>query len=337
MLPLATSIPTWYRDPISCLQSTVASVLLHRGLDPLPVLGTGWGFCEVPGQTTTEEFSYPAPDGDLGAALAPHHDLDITWHRTPPADGLAPVMAALAAGELPILAVDNYYLPFRPAFHDVHAAHLIVVGGIDGDRGQACVSDAMPPAFQGEITTADLLASWGSANPRDVQDDFFSAAPIEHRRLAVDTAGVTDELSPSWLGATLRGNVAAMDGGTTGAVRSGLVGLDDWIAEIVDRAHAGDATTMAETYVLGWGLQAQSALHGELLRRCGVAWGRPDLREAGRAVEHVAHLWSGVRVTAAHGRTDPAAAAADLAHHAGRLRHSYLEARSATARAAGDL
>jgi predicted phage tail protein len=73
-------------------------------------------------------------------------------------------------------------------------------------------------------------------------------------------------------------------------------------------------------------MQAQASLHGELLRRCGREWGVPALAVARRAVEAVAHAWTGLRITGAHGRTDPRAARADIAHHATVLRGAYAYA-----------
>jgi len=50
------------------------------------------------------------------------------------------------------------------------------------------------------------------------------------------------------------------------------------------------------------------------------------LAGAGRAVEAVAHAWTGLRITGAHGRGDPRAVSADIAHHATVLRGKYAYA-----------
>ncbi|HST63609.1 MAG TPA: hypothetical protein VLM05_00350 [Mycobacteriales bacterium] len=80
-------------------------------------------------------------------------------------------------------------------------------------------------------------------------------------------------------------------------------------------------------------MQAQTALHAELLRSWGSAQDVPEVREAGRLVESVAHAWTGLRVTAAHGRRDPVAAAPELDHHAAALRRCYEIAVEGIARA----
>ena len=169
----------WYRDLISCLQATFGSLLIRVGADPLAVLGAGWRFLHLPGDVRSEEFYYPCHDADLGAALAPHHELHSRWWQPADEDDVwLEVRASLADDRPVIAAVDNFHLPFRPAYGDVHAAHLVVVYGLDEVRGLVYVSDAMPPAFRGAVPIEEFLRSWGSANPTDVQDAFFSDARI---------------------------------------------------------------------------------------------------------------------------------------------------------------
>jgi hypothetical protein len=320
----------WYRDLVSCLQATFGTVLARTGADPLSVLGAGWRFLHLPGDVRSEEFYYPCAAGesgeiDLGSALAPHHELHSRWWQ--PADEndvWREVRETLADDRLVIAAVDNFHLPFRPAYGDVHAAHLVVVYGLDETRGVVYVSDAMPPAFRGAVPIEEFLRSWGSANPSDVQDAFFSNSRIGRRcldvRLDAEPAPLTREL----LGGFLRTDVEAFTSVTS--ARTGLAGYNAFAAELVERCRAGDAGALRDLYPFGWGMQAQASLHGELLRRCGREWGDPALAGAGRAVEAVAHAWTGLRFTGAHGLDDPRAAAADIAHHATVLRGKYAGA-----------
>jgi hypothetical protein len=331
----------WYRDLISCLQATFASVLARAGADPLSVLGAGWRFLHLPGDVRPEEFYYPCPAGadggaDLGAALAPHHDLRARWWQ--PADEndvWRDVRATLAEDRLVIAAVDNYHLPFRPAYGDVHAAHLVVLYGLDETRGVVYVSDAMPPAFRDAVPIGEFLRSWGSANPTDVQDAFFSDSRIDRRCLDVRLGAPPAPLTPELLGGFLRADV---DGFTTATSdRTGLVGYDAFAAELLERCRAGDASALRELYPFGWAMQAQASLHGELLRRCGRQWDDPALAGAGRAVETVAHTWTGLRFTGAHGLEDPRAVASDIAHHATVLRGAYARAVDAVGAASARL
>jgi hypothetical protein len=319
----------WYRDPVSCLQATLATVLLHWGEDPLPVLGLGWEFLYLPGDTRPEEFYYPCRhDGDVAHSIAPYHPFHSGWWR--PVSGEEPLLEVaerLERDELVIAAVDNYYLPFRPAFRDVHAAHLLVVCGMDSDKGEIRVSDAMPPAFQGGIPVDDFLRGWSSGNPPDVQDDFFSDAVIGRRcldvRASVPLMPVGRDLLRSALEANLRGFDGRDGAGDGRAALSGLAGLRCYLDELIRKSRAGDTRVLAELYPFSWGMQAQSYLHGELLGTLGEDWGIPVLREAGRAVASVSYAWTGLRMTGAHGRGDPVAAAPVLAGYARRLRHSY--------------
>lgn len=335
----------WYRDLISCLQATFGSLVARAGADPLVVLGAGWRFLHVPGDVRSEEFYYPCPPDesggaefgtDLGAALAPHHDLHSRWWQPADADDLWREMRETLADDRPVIAaVDNFHLPFRPAYGDVHAAHLVVVYGLDEVRGVVYVSDAMPPAFRGAVPIEAFLRAWGSANPTDVQDAFFSDSRIGRRCLDVRLDAPHPPLTPERLGEFLRTDVEAFT--TTTSARTGLAGFDEFAKELLDRCNAGEASALRELYPFGWGMQAQASLHGELLRRCGQEWGDPALAGAGRAVESVAHAWTGLRITAAHGHGDPLAVAADITHHATVLRGAYASAVDAVGAAAAHL
>jgi butirosin biosynthesis protein H-like len=317
----------WYRDPISCLHSTLATLVLHAGAEPLAVLGSSFEFLYKPGDVRPEEFYFPCRFGDdLARSIAPYHAARSEWWRAADEDPLEELAERISRGELPIAAVDNYYLPFRPAYHDVHAAHLVVVYGIDASRREVSVSDAMPPAFQGSIAYGDFLRSWSSANPRDDQDAFFSDARIERRCLSVWFEGPIPPLEPDLLGDALRRNAARFAAAEDDAGWGGLAGLTRYLGDLVERARAGERRPLEEVYPFGWAMQAQAFVHGELLRVCGADWSVPALCEAGRRAESVAYAWTGLRMTAAHGLAAPAEAASALRRHADRLRRRYEEA-----------
>ena len=331
------SIEFWCRDLVSCLQSTLATVLSHAGHDPLEALGAHWEFRFRPGDVRPEEFYYPcAVPGDLAASLAAHHPVSSTWWRpaaSPDEEksaSLADIIDALAAGQLVIAAVDNFFLPFRPAFGDVHAAHLLVVYGVDLAAQQVHVSDAMPPAFRGPIAVADFTRAWSSANPADAQDVFFSDARIDRRFMTLAIGEPFPQLDLPMLRAVLTANLAGFRSASGYECDwTGLAGLDRFLAALLDACARGNAAMLADTYPFGWGMQAQASLHAELLRRWGVLATLPALSEAGRLVESVAHAWTGLRMTAAHGRDDPQACMRDLTRHAAVIRRSYEAALTA--------
>ncbi len=330
----------WYRDPVSCLQATLATVLLKHGADPVWMLGRGFEFLYKPGDVRPEEFYYPCryPGDPLRSLAAPHHAMSSAWHNHPEAEpddlaALTELADEVAARRFPIAAVDNFYLPFRPAYHDVHAAHLLVVCGVDVARDRVYVSDAMPPAFKGPIAISDFLRSWSSVNPQDSRDVFFSSASIGRRRLDTFIDEPVPPLGPDQLSQALHANLARLHAEDDPAGWGGLAGLDRYLDHLIGRARTGERSALAELYPLGWGLQAQAYLHAELLRSSGVCWDIPELREAARTVFSVSCAWTGLRMTGAHRQAEPVAAVPDLSRHADRLRRAYSVAAEAIAHA----
>jgi hypothetical protein len=321
-------VQLWYRDLISCLQATFATVLDRAGHDPLEVLGSHWEFLFKPGDVRSEEFYFPCRyEGDLGHSLAPHHPVNSRWEQpAKPDEPLAEIAELVAANQPVIAAVDNFYLPFRPAFGDVHAAHLIVVWGLDVRRGLVYIADAMPPSYHGHMPTENFLRAWTSVNPSDEQDVFFSDTQIDRRFLTVALGQRFPKMDDRFLRKVLDANLSLYQLTEDPNGWVGEAGLHRFLDDLVDRARAGEAEALADTYPFGWGMQAQSSLHGELLRRWGAKHDVPEVSEAGRLVEAVAHSWTGLRITAAHGTEDPPGAAEDLARHAQTLRRRFDEA-----------
>jgi hypothetical protein len=331
------AVVQWYRDPVSCLQTTLATLLIHAGEKPLDSLGLAWEFLHVPGDVPMEEYYWPCRyPYDLARSVLPHHPVRSRWHEAPAADPVSALEGALAEGRLPVVAVDNYHLPFRPAYHDVHSAHLIVVYEVDRSAGTVGVSDVMPPAFLGPLRIEDLVRAWRSELPRDVQNSFFSGAGVARTRwLDVRFLEPFAELTPARLSSALSADVRRFT--EPADEHAGLSGLAEYTGLLLDRARAGDGDALRAAYTFGWATQAQSALHGELLRRCGSDWGVPGLVEAGRRVERVAHCWTGLRVAGAHGRTDPHGWLPELTRHVHRLHRIYQEAVESVDRVAREL
>src|SRR6185312_7338475 len=106
-----------------------------------------------------------------------------------------------------IVAVDNFYLPFRPAYQDIHAGHLIIVYGFDEESELVYVLDSMPPAFMGPIALADLKAARSSLNPTDNRDDFFSNAPVANRWLEINFNAPSPQLTRTWVANVIHANL----------------------------------------------------------------------------------------------------------------------------------
>jgi hypothetical protein len=303
----------FYDDRCSCLQVDVAAALTAAGWDPLQALGTGWRWFPASAVEPVEYFHPRAESLREGMLL--YHPAILEWRF--PADPEAAhgqILEALSSGLRPIVAVDNFHLPFRPAHQDVHAAHLVVVEDWDPATDGYRVLDPMPPAFHGPLPRAVLERARGSANPDRGTESFFAGAAPGLRWLRVATLGPQPALTWPWLSAALRANLDALLD-PSGAAGPGALGtlLDD----LPDRVAANGPQPLRDLYVEGWPAQAEAGLHAGLLARAARTLRRPCLAEAARAVELVAGGWTGVRVAAAHGADgpdpDPAAAARRVA------------------------
>jgi hypothetical protein len=296
----------WFHDLCSCLQDCFGTLLLHRGLDPVTVLGAGWSFFHAADQVRDEEYYYPAARDTLGADLAPFHPVRAVWRQ--PADeesGWADVRAAILDNRPAIVATDNFYMPNRPAFGDVHAAHLVVVWGFDDEAGEVYILESTPPAYTGPVPLADFLDARGSANRSrpGTRDYFFSGLRIDHRWIDVHLDGQGPEPTVEWLAHVLSTNVAEFLE-PAGRAAGGLAGLTRWLDDTLERI-AGDspAPALGELYRVGWAAQSAAALHADFLRLLGNRFDRDAVVHAGRMVDRIASDWTAIRVLGAHGST----------------------------------
>lgn len=317
----------WCRDTVSCLQATLATVLRHAGWDPLDALGPRFEFRFVPGDRPREEFYYPCGDAALGQRLFALHDVPLRWRAAGRDDGLDQLRAALGGGWLPIVTVDNYHLPFRPAYRDVHAAHLVVVCAV-GDA-TVTVSDAMPPAFQGAITHEQFLAAWHADIPEDAEDAFFSGGrSMAGRWLDVRPPAAPAPATRDAVRGVMERNVEDfLTGHGTGDDAGGARGLARYRAELDAALGSRDSDgVLASVYTAGWPLQAQASLHAEWLRERARDHDDWQLAEVAAAVDRVCSAWTPVRVGAAHGRAAGLERRSALVEAAGRLERAYGEA-----------
>lgn len=304
MTRLATSPPAWRHDLGHCLHAACGALVAACGFDPLEVLGARWSFYYRDGDVRREEYYFPCPPGtSLLEALAPYHDLRSRWH-TPPdaAAGWQQVRAKLAAGHVVGLAVDNYFLPYRPAFGDVHTNHLLVAYGFD-DRAQTVdVLDAVPPSFRGALPLAQLTAARNSANPaQHERDRFFTKAPIQSRWLELEVTGSAEPLTAAVAAAAIRQNVADFRNGATDGAFVGSDGLRRFWTNAVARLAAGEPL-VDELFVLAGAVLAQTGVHADYLSHAARTLDAPKLAEASRRVDRVAHHWTALRIAIARAR-----------------------------------
>ncbi|MFI5836649.1 BtrH N-terminal domain-containing protein [Micromonospora sp. NPDC051300] len=326
--------PFWFHDLGNCLHDCLAVLLLARGFDPVEALGAVWQFHHDPAQVRGEEFYHPTPRPTLGETMFPFHPVRARWRH--PADGAAGwdgLRQSLREGRLAIAAVDNFHMPIRPAFGDVHAAHLVVVWGYDDDTGEAYVLEPTPPLYRGPIPIADFLRARGSGNEArpETRDYFFAGPRIAHRWIDVEFTGPPPVTDAPWTAAVIRSNVDEFrDPTSSPAGRGGLDGLRHWLGDIRDRAHGGNAEVAAgalgELYGVGWAAQGAAALHADFLRAAGRRLGRDELVQAGRQVDRLANEWTALRVFGAHGSTGALRVADQLGPRSRRLLAGVEEA-----------
>lgn len=318
----------WRHDLSSCLQDCLATLLIQRGHDPVPALGAAWSFSYPPGDVRHEEYYYPCPDGDLARSVLPYHPVTSSW-RTPADEGSAwpDVRAEVDEGRPAIVAVDNYHLPFRPAYGDVHTNHLIVVYGYDEAAGEAHVLDSKPPRYQGPVGLDELGRARGSDNPAlHDRDLFYTQQPIRGSWLQVHVGDRFPEVTLEWVLEVIARNVDGFQSPERDGVFSGLEGLRGYLADVADRSGAANGSgandgpaAMDELYVVGWAAQQCAGLHADFLAAAGQRFHELRLVELGREVDRIAHHWSDLRMLGAHCRGEPAAAERRIRGRSARL------------------
>lgn len=302
MRTIIDNVRPWRHDVAGCLHASAATLLAHRGLDPIEVLGSGWQFHYRAGDFRREEYYYPLrSEQSLLAGLAPHHAVSSRWHQPADADeGWAQVREQVAAGTPVAVAVDNFHLPFRPAYRDVHANHLVIVYGFDDDAGTVRVLDAVPPLFDGDIRLDELRAARGSANEGvHDRDMFFADQQIGHRWLELRTAESPATPGTDRVAEVLRSNHDEfVHKGSAGPEYAGRDGLQAFLADQQERLAAGEAIA-DELFVVAGAALSATGLHADWLAATGRRLGVVPLVELGRDVERVAHHWTAVRILAA--------------------------------------
>lgn len=307
--PLDNVLP-WRHDLVGCLWTSAATILRWHGLPVLETLGAAWGFRHLPGGVRREEYYYPTPPGvSLYQALAPYHPVRSVWHEPADAEqGWAQVRAQVADGVPTVVAADNFYLPFRPAYQDVHTNHLVTVYGYDEQAGTVRVLDAVPPRFDGDIRLSELAAARDSRNPiLHERDMFFTDRPIANRWLEVHVD--PDQVAPfdmDTIRDTIRRNLdgfAATAGPGDGLL--GLAGQRTYLAGVATRLDGG-ADIRDELFLVAGAVLANTALHADWLAAAARAIGEPRLAVLGRAVQRIAHHWTAIRILSAQTTTGEA-------------------------------
>lgn len=320
----------WRHELTHCLHTTAGVLLDHHGIDPVQALGAAWGFNCPPGDVRREEYYLPGAADDLFAGLAPFHALSSRWHEPVDAEqGWREVREVLCAGRPVAVAADNFHLPFRPAYRDVHTNHLMVLYGFDEERAEVFVADPVPPAFQGAIPLAALTAARDSGNPvLHDRDMFFTANPIGNRWLELSVGPEQPVFDRAFVRHVVAENIRAYRTPSADRAARGLDGLRGFLdtgLEALARGVAAEDPKGAgdELFVTIGPVLAVTGLHAEFLRAAARRLEEPRLAESARRVDEVAHHWSALRIAVATATEAGPGAEAGLRSRAKALLDAY--------------
>jgi hypothetical protein len=319
---LLPEMALWRHDLCECLHNCLGILLVHYGQDPELVLGAVWDFYYPPHDVRPEEYYYPCRWPTLVGSIVPYHPLTSRWYE--PADGeqgWQQVKECLLGGRPAIVAVDNYYLPFRPAYQDVHTNHVVVVYGFDEQADSVFVMDPSPPAFQGSIRLQALQAARSSQNPAlHERDLFFTNQPIANRWLDVAVGEPFPALTRSWVTSVLQANSRRFREQGECTAFCGLAGMERYFGEgALEYIEARGAAAMDELVLVSVAFQEATALHADFLRAAGQRLDWWELIEASRQVDLVAHDCTPIRIMAARGRMESEQMRSRLASRFARL------------------
>lgn len=304
MRVVLSPISYWFHDLCSCLHDCIGTVLLYNHQDPILTMGASWEFYHSPADTSREEFYYPSPRPSLAESLMPFHPIKSTWHQSDdPEAAWNDVKAVVAQGQPVIVAEDNYYVPFRPAFGDVHAAHLLVMFGFDDEADEVYVLDSTPPLHKGPMPLQDFLAARNSSNPVSGERDFFFAgAPIANRWLQLEIQSSFPELTREWVAEVIATNLRRFQTPSSDSAFIGVDGLARYLRGVCERAAGAEGgRALDEMYTVSWVSQAAAGLHADFLMEAGRRLHWYELAEVGRHVDLLANSWTGLRMLGSHG------------------------------------
>ncbi|MEO7260450.1 MAG: BtrH N-terminal domain-containing protein [Jatrophihabitantaceae bacterium] len=296
-------IHPWRHDLAGCLHACAATLVSHAGYAPLEALGAGWHFYYQLGDLRSEEYYFPCPDGrSLLSSLAPFSPISSCWRWPRDTEqGWHEVREHLLTGSPAAVAVDNFELPFRPAYQDVHSNHLVVVYGFDDESHSALVLDAIPPFFRGELPLPVLAAARESGNRVSHERDmFFADNPIGNRwlQLLTDSAPAGDGSPAGFLARNLKDFQAAAEPGSY----RGRDGVARFLDEMSTRLEGGQPIA-DELFVVAGVALATTAVHADWVADTGRRLGLAGWPELARQIERVAHHWTAVRIMGSLSRT----------------------------------
>src|SRR6266550_3029330 len=152
-------------------------------------LGTRWSFGLPVSDHIQQlsEYSLPLNPIPILEVLLSRGGLMVRQHVGEPAQSL---YAYLASGEAAIVAIDAFYLPFRPAYRKIHSARTVLARL--GGRGQeVLIQDGWNPAAEGTLHLDRLDQARYSTVPLDpLREPLFAGKAIEGEWFSVEVTPV---------------------------------------------------------------------------------------------------------------------------------------------------
>ena len=144
------------------------------------LLGVSWHMAEfTPDTPAATEFDLPMRWEDYGDLLAAHSGIGLEYHAC---DEAGEAFDRLALGQPVILAVDSYYLPYRPAYRRINAARSLIATGIDRATDTVEILDTWMPTYRGPLALEVLDQARASLVPHDVRrEPLYAGEPLRRR------------------------------------------------------------------------------------------------------------------------------------------------------------
>lgn len=161
------------------------------------LLGLRWSFGRPrSGLDALTEYSLPLNPTEILDALEVRGGIRIERHV---GDSKRSLHEHLASGQPAIVAIDAYYLPFRPAYHRIHSSRTVLVRK-GGAAGETLIHDGWAPASEGVLCARDLDRARFSMVPMDPErEPLFAGKPVLGEWFNLDVTRLPLKTDAGWV------------------------------------------------------------------------------------------------------------------------------------------
>jgi hypothetical protein len=173
---------------VSSVFANIESLIVKAGIgNALPLLGARWDF-GLPNdsmRSTLCEYSFPHGRAPYLATVEKRTGFVMTHHA---ASESADIYMYLTRAPAAIVAVDSFYLPYRPAYKRVHSHRTIIVESGD-DSDEVVVEDTWMPTYKGPLRVADLeLARHSQVALEPDREPIYAGVPVQGEWISIDSS-----------------------------------------------------------------------------------------------------------------------------------------------------